>query len=945
MYKLSTFLAETDRGYSAVPLFGPADAVFEKTASADLLPEVLRYIENLKPRAGSQYVLVNAMGAGEYFGCFPAGTLVDTEGGDLPIEQVTSGTRVRTHQNRYQEVKAVLPKQAEELCDLQVQGLPGLLPTLTATPNHELWVVTREEFLKKQRKHVWGGDRTESLVSRRVAALEVMDFSWVPIAHLQPGDMVAEPFPLEEDPAALGDDKWNTPEVAFLMGLYAAEGCVAYRYDHSKDVPASVICVVGGHEHATVTRAREAADTLGHGLQDYLSDSETSSRLQLCSTAFAQLCLQHIGTPAVDKYLSPELLRMPRAWQQVFFDAYAAGDGCVRGPGKEEGTVRCVSASAELLRGMRLILARLGHVASISGRHNRKASWYNGNPVYELMLSGGQLRGRGAPKSYLHPDGFIMSAVKTVRQYEDSCKVYDLSVDCDNSYTANGLTVHNSNINGDHFEEAGLIHKPDAWKGLPVYDRPLGQKWTYGFPTFYNAHPYLHHRNKDSTRAYGEVEFAGWNPHMHRVELVCRIDYDKCVQFGGMSVWDKLKEGMFPDVSMGSKVCYDLSSITTDWKLYREALDTFDPKKHAYPGLAALEFHKKLKAKDGKGVPGLSITRADYDEWTRNHMNQILPDGRKVWVYNPYPRFFDISFVFIGADRTAKTMVFIVRHGDSRYVPSAEAGEKVASSIWMPEEPEFVTPHAKVASVHDAALSYMFGKSAADKKAEIKKEVPADAAVTLLEKSDKDLPEEALRALSAVPEGKALGTTAAMGIVLKPKEFQRITLLRLGKRHLADELDAENKVFPRVSEALDLAGGSFLPALAKLLLPLLEERSAFGPFSSTRVVLSHNCGASEPASHSSEELRKISAAYNGYRQALMDMVATTQDVLHTAAPADSAVAKLASAPPEEVFTPLTFAYLKEAHLPPISAEALEVLDQKNHTASVTREAPSQDTSN
>ena len=233
---------------------------------------------------------------------------------------------------------------------------------------------------------------------------------------------------------------------------------------------------------------------------------------------------------------------------------------------------------------------------------------------------------------------------------------------------------YGSNINGDFFEESGLIHRPTDWTGDPLVDKAKGKKWTYGYPTFYNAFPYKHHQNKDPGRAYGEVELAAWNPLMKRVELVCRVDHDKCMKFGGMSVWDKLSTGQFPDVSMGSKVCYDLSSITTDWEEYRKALKTFDPKKFAYPGLAVLDYHKKLKRENGVGIRGLSITRNDYDEWTRNHMNKILPDGRKVWVYNPFPRFFDISFVFIGADRTAKTMVFIIRQGDQKYVPSAEAG-------------------------------------------------------------------------------------------------------------------------------------------------------------------------------------------------------------------------------------------------------------------------------
>ena len=64
MLKVSTFSAQNELGYVAVPLFGPADGEFEKNASASLLPPVLQYIEGLRPQTNSQYVLVNAMAAG-----------------------------------------------------------------------------------------------------------------------------------------------------------------------------------------------------------------------------------------------------------------------------------------------------------------------------------------------------------------------------------------------------------------------------------------------------------------------------------------------------------------------------------------------------------------------------------------------------------------------------------------------------------------------------------------------------------------------------------------------------------------------------------------------------------------------------------------------------------------------------------------------------------------
>ena len=49
-----------------------------------------------------------------------------------------------------------------------------------------------------------------------------------------------------------------------------------------------------------------------------------------------------------------------------------------------------------------------------------------------------------------------------------------------------------SNINGDAFPEAGLIHRPDEWTGNPLLDKIKAKDWAYGFPTFYFAHPYAH---------------------------------------------------------------------------------------------------------------------------------------------------------------------------------------------------------------------------------------------------------------------------------------------------------------------------------------------------------------------------------------------------------------------------------------------------------------------
>lgn len=474
---------------------------------------------------------------------------------------------------------------------------------------------------------------------------------------------------------------------------------------------------------------------------------------------------------------------------------------------------------------------------------------------------------------------------------------------------------YGSNINGDYFTEASLIHKPDDWQGNPILDRIRARDWAYGFPTFYRAHPYAHHRNKDASRAFGDVELAAWNPQMRRVELVTRVDREKCERFGGQSTWDKLKSGDYPDVSMGTKVPFDTCSICLDWQLYKEALGKFDPVQHKHPGIAALEFHKARKLIDGRGIRGLSITRSDYCQHALKQMNQIFPDGRKVFVLNDFPSFFDISFVFIGADKTAKTMLFIFSSGVAHAVRPSAA---IADDLGVQDSDDGV----KTSSVHEEVLKQAFGyKLARLKKGEMDKDVVpsqfAGKAVPLLTGCEEDLPDDLMDRLSTVPPGNLLSTLGGMGMLLKPREFQRITLLQLGRRDLADELDSNGEVFEKSdeSEPMGVSPGNFMPALAEMLAPLMAKRSLLAPEIEHRVTLSPESEQTKSArapSHSRELLDKIAAAYTGYRQDVMELVAHSQHLLSTVGSTGS-MRKLSSVPMNDIFSPLSAAYLRYAY--------------------------------
>ena len=88
--------------------------------------------------------------------CFPAGTLVETEEGARPIEEVRVGDMVRTHLGRYQRVTAVGGYYADDVLELRIMGAPRF----QVTPNHPFYV--REE---KKRRNPFTSKRWKSRFS------------------------------------------------------------------------------------------------------------------------------------------------------------------------------------------------------------------------------------------------------------------------------------------------------------------------------------------------------------------------------------------------------------------------------------------------------------------------------------------------------------------------------------------------------------------------------------------------------------------------------------------------------------------------------------------------------------------------------------------------------------------------------------------------------------
>lgn len=920
MLKVSTFLSETEFGRTAVPLFGPADGFFEKTASVSLLPEVLKYVETLRPQNGSQYVLVNALGAGEFFSSNVNGDFFNEAGlihkpddwKNIPLLDRRYGktwpygfpTFYDAHPFAHHRNKD--PTRAYGEVELATWNDKMKRVELVARVDHDkcerfggmgVW----DRLKEGQYADVSMGTRVPYDLCFPRGTLIRTALGQKAIEEILIGDRV----------------RTHTGAVRAVTGLMGrvSSDLVAI---HTSGLPR--IKATGSHpflvirkEQARSCRGWSSGERQRHILVKGQACSRCGAFPELSPAWAAAETLRpgdYFAVPVSTSAKSSEDEVTPKRARLL---GYYLGDGYIlrqrTGKGKD-GEYRDMGVGFSVGSTESSHLQRL--LATIS-----EADVQNGPRVYESgegrkalivsLFDQGlaawlqRFGGRTSRGKYLAEEVFAWSR-------EAKLELVAGYIDTDGSCDVRGQ-VRIGSVNRGLLLDVQRLLLAESITATVCFAGTVSTGFGVGTESWYlvlstaQAQKFVGRSEKvvpiETTGKESPQSFF-WEGYWYTpIKSIKELDQtEETFNFSVETDESYIAEGR------AAHNC----SITLDKKLYQEALATYDPKKHKHPGAAALEFHKRRKAKNGTGIRGLSITRADYSKYCLEQMNQILPDGRKVFVYNDYPRFFDISFVFIGADRTAKVMIYIAQNF---VMSSNEAAEKLG----------YVEGVEKAASISDQLLDLTF-KRAALKRGEIDKDVtpnlPPSKAVPLLTRSEPDLSGHAMDALSAVPLGNALSTTTGLGIVLRPREFQKLILKKMGKGDLADSLERRGILFPASDEetSTGLKKEDFMPALARKLLSEVPARSGLGPIIHRRVVViacSTPRETEKTSSLSDDLLRKMGAAYNGYRREVQEFVTNAQDLFRHATSSDETeLCKVASVSPEEISTPLSRCYFETA---------------------------------
>ncbi len=363
--------------------------------------------------------------------CFPTGTLVLTSERLKPIEEVKAGDMVLTHRNRWRRVLSVGSKQSDTII-LRGQGVNSL----ECTANHP--------FLSDKKHPVW--DTASRSYKRHLTG----EPTWVQASAMEGrfwlnlnASVESLPVPTcEENAANRTTFDLNAP-FFYFVGRWLGDGWANTHMRRNRvNSPMKRTYVCCSHDSAEYLESK-LADT---GLHWGCNEQETATRFTCSSTALYDWLVDNFGVHAEGKNLPAWVFGMNREWREQLFLGYMESDGM-----RTRNGYSSTSINRRLCIGMKMLASGLGYAVSMIRTVNKRSQCVidgrrvNERPYYRLRYA------KHPRSAVVKQDGF-WGLVREKSEGRRNITVYNMEVEDDHSYTADGIAVHNCQA----FSVAGL---------------------------------------------------------------------------------------------------------------------------------------------------------------------------------------------------------------------------------------------------------------------------------------------------------------------------------------------------------------------------------------------------------------------------------------------------------------------------------------------------------
>lgn len=328
--------------------------------------------------------------------CLAEGSLVLTDAGYTPIEQVKEGSLVLTHKGRWRRVLVAANTGERDVVQLHAHGVPSLV----LTPEHKVW--TRKSDWKRERD---GAERTEP--------------TWIRADKTTGGYINLPSLPTHSIILTLTE--------CWLLGRFLADGHVGTRGDFYVSIGPDKVTDFEQH----------AGEFLG------ASRMLTARQYRLKNLRpIMRQALTQCGKLAHEKQVPVELLGAPFAESRQILAGYLSGDGYYL---KERGRWMATSVSRALALGIAVLVQRVhGAITTIIAGRDARTMEIEGrtvNALQEWNFSFDVPSTQRRMKPFILQDG----AWKKVRSVKPAGRAitWCLKVEEDESFVAEGCVVKN----------------------------------------------------------------------------------------------------------------------------------------------------------------------------------------------------------------------------------------------------------------------------------------------------------------------------------------------------------------------------------------------------------------------------------------------------------------------------------------------------------------------
>ncbi len=391
---------------------------------------------------------VTSNGVSAYQCLFENTQILMANGTTKDIDKVNIGDYVISHTGESRKVVDIGRRYVNE--DIYTVKSSGLTEGITLTGNHKIRCLQKNAVVSNSYASSY-----QSIAN--VTNEEISGSSdWVKTEQVNVGDYLFSPnIKIDCEIPSWGID--INEDLLFLLGLYAAEGCIAwYRYKGVKRYPKGIRLTISKKETKLLDRLSQIVkNQLGSNINFYKNGSKTSTSndswdVHIYNKSFANICHDHVGCGARKKKLSKDIISLPDDLLCSFLSGLFTGDGHMN---DKWGFLELVSASQQMAQQVCFCAMRLEIPFKLYSQIS-KVNTTHYHILYQLIpysknniTKYGNVRRNSKVAIFKSISNSVEGQSRKIRSISItpySGFVYNIEVDEDNSYVANNVIVKNS---------------------------------------------------------------------------------------------------------------------------------------------------------------------------------------------------------------------------------------------------------------------------------------------------------------------------------------------------------------------------------------------------------------------------------------------------------------------------------------------------------------------